>query len=76
MRKKLITIICCTLVLASNLEILQAQQEIPYKSNPVSLAGFLSGAVKGNLGYIAGPFNVSMAEAELKASKVFPDPEL
>jgi cobalt-zinc-cadmium efflux system outer membrane protein len=31
---------------------------------------------KGNLGYIAGQFNVSIAEAEFKASKVFPDPEV
>ncbi len=76
MRKTLRTIFYCILILASNTGILQAQQEITFKSNPVPLAGFLSGVVKGNLGYIAGRFNVSMAEAEFKASRVFPDPEL
>lgn len=76
MSKILKTIFYCALILASNIGILQAQQEVTFKINPVSLAGFLSGVVKGNLGYIAGQFNVSMAEAELKASKVFPDPEL
>jgi cobalt-zinc-cadmium efflux system outer membrane protein len=40
------------------------------------LAQYLSGVIKGNLGYIAGQFNVSMADAELKAAKVFPDPEI
>ncbi len=76
MSKILKTIFYCALILASNIGILQAQQEITFKINPVSLADFLSGVVKGNLGYIAGQFNVSMAEAELKASKIFPDPEL
>jgi len=44
--------------------------------NPVSLSGYLSGVLAGNLGYIAGKLNVTIAEAELKASKIFPDPEI
>jgi len=53
-----------------------SQQVISYINNPVTLSQYLSGVIKGNLGYIAGQFNVSIAEAELKASKVFPDPEV
>lgn len=44
--------------------------------NPLTLADYLSSVIKGNLGYIAGQFNVSIAEAELKASATMPDPEL
>jgi cobalt-zinc-cadmium efflux system outer membrane protein len=53
-----------------------SQQEITYKSNPVTLSQYLAGVRKGNLGYIAGRFNVSIAEAELNASKALPDPEV
>lgn len=53
-----------------------SQQEINFKSNPIILSQFLLSVKKGNLGYIAGQFNVSIAEAEFKASKVFPDPEV
>ena len=41
-----------------------------------SLGEFLSGVSKGNLGYVAEQFNVNIADAQLKASKVFPDPEI
>ena len=44
--------------------------------NPLTLADYLASVIKGNLGYIAGQFNVSIAEAELKASAIMPDPEL
>jgi len=46
------------------------------KSVPQSLSEFLSGVSKGNLGYAAEQFNVNIADAQLKAAKVFPDPEL
>ena len=46
------------------------------KQVPVSLTSYLSKVNKGNLGYIAEQFNVSIAEAQLKAAKVFADPEL
>lgn len=46
------------------------------KQVPVSLTGYLSKVNKGNLGYIAEQFNVSIAEAQLKAAKVFANPEL
>jgi outer membrane protein, heavy metal efflux system len=43
---------------------------------PLSLTEYLSGVSKRNLGYISEQFNVSIAEAQLKAAKVFPDPEI
>lgn len=46
------------------------------KQLPLSLSDYLSRVSKGNLGYIAEQFNVSIAEAQLKAAKVFPDPEI
>jgi len=42
----------------------------------LSLTEYLSKVAKGNLGYIAEQFNVSIADAELKAAKVFSDPEV
>lgn len=50
--------------------------EQPVKLVPVSLAEYLAKVSKGNLGYIAGQFSVSIAEAQLKAAKVFADPEI
>ncbi len=52
------------------------QQGINSKNNPITLSQYLSGVMKGNLTYISGQFNVSIAQAELKAAKVFPDPEV
>lgn len=48
------------------------------QNKPVAqlLNEFLSGVSKGNLGYAAEQFNVNIADAQLKASKVFPDPEV
>ncbi len=46
------------------------------KPVPQSLGEFLSGVSKGNLGYAAEQFNLNIADAQLKASKVFPDPEI
>jgi cobalt-zinc-cadmium efflux system outer membrane protein len=42
---------------------------------PISLNNYLLNVAKGNLEFVAYQFNVSIAEAELKAAKVFPDPE-
>lgn len=69
-------LILFSLLLVSAVNITYSQQEINFKSNPVTLSQFLLSVKKGNLGYIAGQFNVSIAEAEFKASKVFPDPEV
>ncbi|MZP55671.1 MAG: TolC family protein [Bacteroidales bacterium] len=69
-------LILFSLLLVSAANITYSQQEINFKSNPVTLSQFLLSVKKGNLGYIAGQFNVSIAEAEFKASKVFPDPEV
>jgi outer membrane protein, heavy metal efflux system len=46
------------------------------KKIQLTLSEYLAHVSKGNLGYVAEQFNVSIAEAQLKASKIFPDPEL
>lgn len=46
------------------------------KQIPVSLTEYLSKVSKGNLGYMAQQFNVSIAEAQLKAARVFAGPEI
>ena len=53
-----------------------AQDKEDHKKMPISLSNYLSNVSKGNLEFIANQFNVSIAEAELKAAKVFPDPEI
>jgi cobalt-zinc-cadmium efflux system outer membrane protein len=42
----------------------------------LSLKQYLAAVAKGNLSYAAQQYNVGIAEAELRASKVFPDPEI
>lgn len=42
----------------------------------LNLPSFLNEVQKSNLGYIAEQFNISVTEAELEASKIFPDPEI
>jgi cobalt-zinc-cadmium efflux system outer membrane protein len=76
MKRTLRSFILSLLMPASISHVTYSQQEISYISNPVTLSQYLWSVMKGNLGYIAGQFNVSIAEAELKASKVFPDPEV
>ena len=76
MKRILRSSILSLLLLASALHATYSQQEISYISNPVSLSQYLSDVIKGNMGYIAGQFSVSIAEAELEASKIFPDPEI
>lgn len=52
------------------------QLETGKKQVQLSLNEYLARVTKGNLGYIAEQFNVSIAEAQLKAAKVLPDPEI
>jgi outer membrane protein, heavy metal efflux system len=42
----------------------------------LSLKQYLAAVAKGNLSYAVQQYNVGIAEAELRASKVFPDPEI
>jgi len=76
MKRIVKTAILIILVFISVLRIGFSQQEITKNVKSLSLSEYLSGVVTGNLGYIAGQFNVSIAEAMLKAAKVFPDPEI
>lgn len=52
------------------------QSETGKKQVQLSLNEYLTMVTKGNLGYIAEQFNVSIAEAQLKAAKALPDPEI
>ncbi len=56
--------------------VLRAQAQEDYIQVPVTLNEFLAGVTRGNLEFIANRFNVSIAEAELKAARVFADPEV
>jgi len=76
MEKILRCIIISLFLLTSIIRISYSQAEINNISKPVTLSQYLTGVMKGNLEYIAGQMNVSIAEAELKAAKVFPDPEV
>jgi outer membrane protein, heavy metal efflux system len=53
-----------------------SQQDLNFRMVPISLDQFISNVAKGNLAYIAAKLNVNIAEAELQAAKVFPDPEI
>ncbi len=64
------------IIIFSLLLVLNVSGQQPAKQVTVSLAEYLSKVSKENLGYIAEQFNVSIAEAQLKAAKVFPDPEI
>ncbi len=55
---------------------IHAQQEIKFTYNPLTFNQYLTDVVQGNLGYIAEQFSVSISEAELKAARIFPDPEI
>lgn len=53
-----------------------AQIDTTFTRVKMNYPDFLSLVNKNNLGYAAEKFNVNIAEANVEASKVFPDPEL
>lgn len=53
-----------------------AQIDTTFTKVKMNYSDFLSLVNKNNLGYAAEKFNVNIAEANVEASKVFPDPEL
>lgn len=69
------SIIFTCLVLAFPHDI-QAQVTGEHSRIPLSLSTYLSNVTKGNLEFMVNQFNVSIAEAELKAARVFADPEI
>ena len=74
MRKiKFLIYTCLFLVFSINI---LAQEKENQKQIPISLSNYLSNVTKGNLELIANQFNVSIAEAELEAARVFADPEI
>ncbi|MFH0842256.1 MAG: TolC family protein [Bacteroidota bacterium] len=76
MNNTLRSTILSLILIAAESQLTLSQRETSYINVPVNLAQYLTGVMKGNLDYIAGQFNVSIAEAELKAARVFPDPEV
>lgn len=69
--KWILFLILLTIPVVSN-----AQIENPFAQVKMTYPDFLSLVNKSNLGYAAEKFNVNIAEANIEASKVFPDPEL
>lgn len=53
-----------------------AQIDTTFTRVKMNYPDFLSLVNKNNLGFVAEKFNVNIAEANIEASKVFPDPEL
>lgn len=53
-----------------------SKQTVAQDKISLDLPAFLNEVQKGNLGYIAEQLNISLSEAELEASKIFPDPEI
>ncbi len=74
MRKIRLLIFACIFLTTPHL--LRAQPADDQVQVPLSLNDFLSGVTMGNLEFIANSFNLSIAEAELKAARVFADPEV
>jgi cobalt-zinc-cadmium efflux system outer membrane protein len=72
---KISFIIFTCLVLLFHNDII-AQDKEDHRQILISLSNYLSNVTKGNLEFIANQFNVSIAEAELGAAKVFADPEV
>ncbi|MDE7141327.1 MAG: TolC family protein, partial [Muribaculaceae bacterium] len=65
------------LALALAIQSLNAMEAIrPVPGLPISFESYLSRAGQHNLGYLADSLNVSMAEAEITAASVLPDPSL
>lgn len=52
-----------------------SQQDVD-KTIPITLSRYLENVRKGNLGYVAGQLNISIAEADLRAAHAFADPEI
>lgn len=71
-RMKRNILLLSTLLLAL---VAQGQERTPVRLS-LSLKQYLAAVAKGNLSYAAQVFNVAIAEAELKAARIFPDPEI
>lgn len=56
--------------------VINAQIDTTFTQVKMNYPDFLSLVNKNNLGYAAEKFNMNIAEANVEASKVFPDPEL
>ncbi|MBF7093294.1 TolC family protein [Flavobacterium sp. ALJ2] len=64
------------LILLSISAVSNAQIDTTFTQVKINYTHFLSLVNKNNLGYAAEKFNINIAEADIEAAKVFPDPEL
>ena len=69
--KGVILLMLLTLSAVSN-----AQIDSTFTHVKINYPDFLNLVNRNNLGYVAEKFNMNIAEANIEASKVFPDPEL
>ncbi len=74
MRKRLITALYIVLITFTTVSSGYGQNLNYGLRNQISLTEYLQKISRGNLGYIAEKFNVTISEAELEAARVFPDP--
>jgi cobalt-zinc-cadmium efflux system outer membrane protein len=69
-------IVCFAAAYLLTVLLVYSQAENEKKQVKLSLNEYLARVTRGNLGYIAEQFNVGIAEAQLRAAKVLPDPEI
>lgn len=72
---KSIRYLCLILLLAGS-RTGYAQSDSSFIKQEIKLGAYLNLVGRQNLGYLAGQYNVSIAEAGIESAKVFPDPEL
>ncbi|HVN58225.1 MAG TPA: TolC family protein [Bacteroidales bacterium] len=74
--KKMIKTAICSLTFLVSVSVVFSQEPGILKRDSLGFSPFMTAVSKGNLGYISQQFNVSIAQAKLTASKVFPDPQI
>jgi cobalt-zinc-cadmium efflux system outer membrane protein len=70
------TIMIISFILMNFAAGVRSQSSVDEVSQTISFNEFLNRIGKNNLGYLAEKYNVSIAETEIIANKVLPDPEL
>lgn len=73
---KIYTIITTLFLLTNFVSYTRAQNSIDGESSTLSFQKYLNQVGKNNLNYLAERYNVNIADAEVVAQKVLPDPEL
>lgn len=74
--KKYISVSLVMTFLGSSLYAQELHTELSPRKSPLTYQEFIAKMATNNLSYAAEKFNIDIAEAEVQAAKVFPDPEL